>query len=71
MKQKINNKCEECRDLQKELKTNHIVNNTYVYGQNKERFYIEQGKAIKVCSIYNCNNDNNCQEHINNIIECQ
>lgn len=66
------NKCdEECRDLQKKLKTNNIVNNTYIYGINNERYYINNGVEIKVCSLYNCNELYPCKDHYNKkIIKC-
>ena len=63
-------KCEECRDLQKTLATNDLLHNTFVYNNNKERFFIEYGKAIKVCSVYTCN-FKNCTEHMeSNIVQC-
>lgn len=65
------NKCEECRDLQRKLKTNHIINNTYIYGINNERYYIDNGVEIKACSLYNCNELHPCQFHNDKkIIKC-
>jgi hypothetical protein len=72
-KNKRYDKCEECRDLQKRLKTNHIVNGTFVYGVNKERYFIDQGKAIQACAVYTCNNLLPCSEHTqyqSSLMEC-
>lgn len=33
-------KCEECRELQKKLKTNDLVINTFVYNRNKKTILI-------------------------------
>lgn len=65
------NKCEECRDLQRKLKTNHIKNNTYIYGIDNGRYYIDNGVEIKACSLYNCNELYPCQFHNDKkIIKC-
>lgn len=68
---KIYDKCEECRDLQKILSTNNLIHNTFVYGNNKERFFINSGKLIPVCNVYTCNNNLPCKKHHpDDIIEC-
>lgn len=64
-------KCEECRDLQKQLSTNHIVHNTYIYDNDKKRFFINKGNAIQVCSLYTCNETFPCKYHFNdNVVQC-
>lgn len=64
-------KCEECRDLQKKLSTNDIIHNTYIYDNNKQRFFIDKGKAIQVCSIYTCQESFPCKYHLNEcIVQC-
>jgi hypothetical protein len=55
-KNKYYDRCEECRDLANLLSTNPLKHNTYVYGLNKERYFVEKGKIIRVCSVYNCFN---------------
>lgn len=65
-------KCKECRDLQKELSTNNIIHNSFSYGKNKQRFLIENGRAIRVCSVYTCKELFPCNKHnFSNIIECK
>jgi hypothetical protein len=49
-------KCEECRDIQKKLNTNDLVNNTYVYDKNK-RYFLQDGNYTKVCPIYTCKSE--------------
>lgn len=68
---KIYDKCEECRDLQKILCTNDLIHNTFVYGNNNKRFFIDHGEAIPMCSVYLCNNKLPCEKHpINKIVKC-
>jgi hypothetical protein len=62
-KNKRYDKCEECRALQATLKTNHLVNGDYVYGQNKERFLIDRGNAIKACAVHTCHKMLPCPDH--------
>lgn len=62
-------KCEECRYLQKLFKTNDLIHDTYTYGENQKRYYINSGIALEVCSVYNCF-DFNCHKHIE-ITECK
>lgn len=68
---KYYDRCEDCRDLANKLSTRPLTNNTYVYGLNKERFFIDKGKNIKVCSVYNCLNSFNCNDHKDiDIVQC-
>lgn len=65
-------KCEECRDLQKRLQTNHLIHNTYVYGCNKDKYLIRFGNAIKYCNVYDCQCLFPCQTHSNEtIVQCK
>jgi hypothetical protein len=60
-------KCEKCRELQLKLNTNHLKSYSYVY-KDDTRFFLDKGKHIQVCHIYNCNNPTNnkkCYIHIN------
>lgn len=64
-------RCEECRHLQKILNTSPLTHNTYIYGNNKERYYIKNGNEIRVCSIYDCLNIYPCRiHHTLDIIQC-
>ena len=65
-------RCEDCRDLSKKLGTQPLTHCSYVYGKNKERFFINKGNTIKMCSFYNCFNHFPCTDHhdIKNIIQC-
>ncbi|NBP02224.1 MAG: hypothetical protein EBU90_19290 [Proteobacteria bacterium] len=56
-------KCEECRNLQSTLKTNTLIHGLFVYGINKERYYIDSGKAIRVCSAFTCDKILPCDKH--------
>ena len=60
-------KCEECRDIQKSLNTNNLVNDTYVYDKNS-RYYLNNGNVTKACQIYTCNtlieSDLLCDKHV-------
>lgn len=68
---KFYTKCEECRDLQLNLRTNDLVNNTFVYATNQKRYFIDKGNNIQACCIYTCNNLLPCELHNqNNITEC-
>lgn len=62
-------KCEKCRELQLKLNTNDLKSESYVY-KDDDRYFLNTGKYIQVCHIYNCNtetNNNNkkCNLHIN------
>ena len=64
--------CENCRDLREMLKTSKIIDKSFVYGVNKERYYIEKGVATRVCSVYTCENTLPCNLHCqDNLIECK
>lgn len=64
-------KCEKCRDLQKLLRTNNLIHNTYVYGSNKDRYHINFGEAIKNCNVYDCQSLSPCQIHSDKtIVQC-
>lgn len=70
-KNKYYDRCEECRELAKLLCAKPLSHGTYVYGINKQRFFIQNGKPIQACSIFNCFNNNDCKEHNTSIIiEC-
>ena len=56
-------KCEECRDLQSQLNTKDFVHNTYVYNNQKERFFVGNGTINKVCGEYTCSNSIDCNLH--------
>lgn len=66
-------KCEECRELQVKLQTNHLVHGTFVYGVGKERFFIDKGKAIRACALHTCDNLFPCDHHVNqqNFVQCR
>lgn len=65
-------KCESCRELRSKLKTGNLINNSFVYGVNKERYFIEKGVATRVCSVYTCENTVPCNLHCqDNLIECK
>jgi hypothetical protein len=70
-KNKYYDRCEECRELQKELNTRPLEHNTYVYGIQKDRYYIENGIAKRMCSVYTCFEHFPCHKHQNQyLIEC-
>lgn len=70
-KNKYYDRCEDCRELSKKLSSRPLKNCTYVYGKDKERFFIDKGNIIQFCSLYNCFNRFPCSEHnIKNIIQC-
>lgn len=65
-------KCEECRELQRDLSTNHLEDGTFVYGLNKKRYFIDKGSTISACSIYTCDNLLPCFEHSqDNVTQCK
>lgn len=63
-----NKKCEECRDIQVFLETNHLVSDTYVY-KGKERYYVNKGTIRKVCPVYDCF-IKGCSHNPNIIVQC-
>lgn len=63
-------KCQECRDLQRNLNTNDLVHETYVYNENK-RYYVDKGFVTQVCSIYDCEKDLNCEHMQKQLTTCQ
>lgn len=56
-------KCEECRELQRDLSTNHLEDGTFVYGLNKKCYFIDKGKSLEACAVYTCNNLLPCSQH--------
>jgi hypothetical protein len=55
-------KCFRCRNLQKSLNTNTLIEDTYVYNDNK-KYIVKRGFAEEICNIYTCDKDINCSEH--------
>jgi len=62
-------KCEKCRELQIYFNTNDLKSYSYVYNHDN-RYYLNKGKFIQVCHIYNCDNktdyiNKKCNIHTN------